>query len=170
MRNMLPFELRKAIYNYFITPHYNYCAKTWHFCSKSSLNKLEKVNERAIHFVFKDKNTPYCDLLKQLGRATLAEEQAHKILGTLFKTLHGPCPVSIRDLIQRKISANNLRGKDILKLPKVNTTKYGLKLCRYYGSKLWNSQPGSVKSLTTYAAFRKALVKYWSRTLKHCLR
>ena len=61
--NMLPFELRKAIYNSFITPHYNYCAETWHFCSKSSLNKLEKVNERAIRFVFKDKNTPYCDLL-----------------------------------------------------------------------------------------------------------
>ena len=158
MRNMLPFELRKAIYNSFITPHYNYCAETWHFCSKSSLNKLEKVNERAIRFVFKDKNTPYCDLLKQLGRATLAEERAHKILGTIFKILHGSCPVSIRDLIQCRISAYNLRGKDILKLPKVNTTKYGLKSWRYYGPKLWNSLPDSVKSLTTYAAFRKALV------------
>ena len=84
MRNMLPFELRKAIYNSFITPHYNYCAETWHFCSKSSLNKLEKVHGRAIRFVFKDKNTPYCDLLKQLGRVTLAEERAHKILGTIF--------------------------------------------------------------------------------------
>ena len=45
-----------------------------------------------IRFVFKDKNTPCCDLLKQLGRATLAEERARKILGTIFKTLHGPCP------------------------------------------------------------------------------
>ena len=107
---------------------------------------------------FKDKNTPYCDLLKQLGRVTLAEERAHKILGTIFKILHGSCPVSIRDLIQCRISAYNLRGKDILKLPKVNTTKYGLKSWRYYGPKLWNSLPDSVKSLTTYAAFRKALV------------
>ena len=158
MRNMLPFELRKAIYNSFITPHYNYCAETWHFCSKNSLNKLEKVNERAIRFVFKDKNTSYCDLLKQLGRATLAEERAHKILGTIFKILHGSCPVSIRDLIQCRISTYNLRGKDILKIPKVNTTKYGLKSWRYYGPKLWNRLPDSVKSLTTYAAFRKALV------------
>ena len=148
IRNMLPFELRKAIYNSFIIPHYNYCAETWHFCSKSSLNKLEKVNERAIRFVFKDKNTPYCDLLKQLGRATLAEERAHEILGTIFRILHGSCPVSIRDLIQRRIYQRR----------KVNTTKYGLKSCRYYGPKLWNSLPDSVKSLTTYAAFRKALV------------
>ena len=47
---------------------------------------------RVIRFVFKDKNTPCCDLLKQLGRATLAEQRARKILGTIFKTLHGPCP------------------------------------------------------------------------------
>ena len=69
-------------------------------------------------------------------------------------------------ILYAMISAYNLRGKDILKLPKVNTTKYGLKswryygpkLWRYYGPKLWNSLPDSVKSLTTYAAFRKALV------------
>ncbi|CAB4024927.1 Hypothetical predicted protein, partial [Paramuricea clavata] len=31
-----------------------YCSETWHFCNKITADKLEKVNERAIRFVFKD--------------------------------------------------------------------------------------------------------------------
>ena len=96
---MLPYDLRKAIYMSFIVPHFNYCAESWHFCSKSSVTKLGKVNERAIRFVFKEKSTPYCEFRKTLSRSTLAEERADKILGTIFKTFNGPTPASIRDLI-----------------------------------------------------------------------
>ena len=65
MRNMLPLEIRLSIYTSFITTHFNYCAETWHFCNKTSADKLEKVNERAIRFVFKDKSAPYEELLKK---------------------------------------------------------------------------------------------------------
>ena len=54
MRNILPFDLRRNIYISFIEPYFNYCAQTWHFCNKSLAEKLEKVNERAIRFVFRD--------------------------------------------------------------------------------------------------------------------
>ena len=59
MRNILPFDLRRNIYISFIEPYFNYCAQTWHFCNKSLAEKLEKVNERAIRFVFRDKHTTY---------------------------------------------------------------------------------------------------------------
>ena len=52
MRNVLPFEVRKNIYFSFVAPHFDYCAQTWHFCNKSSPEKLEKVNERAVRLVF----------------------------------------------------------------------------------------------------------------------
>ena len=43
MRNMLPFEIRVRIYKSFIVLHFTYCAETWHFCSKTSADKLDKV-------------------------------------------------------------------------------------------------------------------------------
>ena len=57
MRNILPFDIRKNIYMSFMVPHFDYCAQTWHFCSKSLAEKLEKVNEGAVRFVFRDKHT-----------------------------------------------------------------------------------------------------------------
>ena len=55
LRNILPLEIRKNIYQAFIDPHFDYCSDVWQICSKTASNKLEKVNERALHFVLKDK-------------------------------------------------------------------------------------------------------------------
>ena len=44
MKKILPYEIRKTVYFSFIAPDFNYCAESWHFCSKNSATKLEKVN------------------------------------------------------------------------------------------------------------------------------
>ena len=59
-KNMLPIEIRKRLYHAYIIPHFNYCSETWHFCSKNDTAKLEKANERALRFIFNEKQTPYC--------------------------------------------------------------------------------------------------------------
>ena len=52
---VLEFESRKCLYLRFIIPHFNFCSETWHFCNKNITAKLEKVNERALRFVFNAK-------------------------------------------------------------------------------------------------------------------
>ena len=157
MKNMLPFDIRKKIYVSFIAPHFSYCAETWHFCSKSAADKLEKVNERAVRFVFKDKNTPYKELLNALGRTTLVEHRVRKIASTVFKLINSKSPICLNELIKPRTSSYELRGKDALRLPKVNTTKYGLKSWHYLAPKIWNNISDAAKSCTTYKAFLKRL-------------
>ena len=53
MKKMLPFETKRDLYFAFILPHFNYCTETWHrHCSKKCTSMLEKVNERAVRFIF----------------------------------------------------------------------------------------------------------------------
>ena len=40
--------------------------RTWHFCSKRASDKLEKINERALRFVYQDNNSSYEMLLKSV--------------------------------------------------------------------------------------------------------
>ena len=158
MKKMLPYEIRKTIYMSFIAPHFNYCAESWHFCSKTAATKLEKMtNQRAIRFVFKDKNTPYRDLLQALGLSALAEQRVYKIAGSIFRTINSRSSPSLRDLIQLRNWSHNLRLQNILNLPKVHTTKHGLKSWRYFAPKLWNSLSDSTRSSPHYKTFRKAL-------------
>ena len=66
MKKMLSFETRRDLYLAFILPHFNYCSETWNFCSKSAADKLERLNERAIRFVFRDKYTSYSERIRPL--------------------------------------------------------------------------------------------------------
>ena len=83
MEKMLPFEIRRDFYLSYIVPHFNYCSETWHFCSKSATDKLEKINERAIRFVFRDKHTSYKELLRRLGLSTLQNRRLIKMVSSV---------------------------------------------------------------------------------------
>ena len=132
MKKMLPFETRRDLYLAFILPHFNYCTETWNFCSKSATYKLERLNEHAIRFVFRDMYTSYSELLNSLGLSSLTQERLIKITLSTFNAVHNPlAPKSIQDLIvHRKSVSYNLRGDYILSLPKPKTTTYGLNSIR----------------------------------------
>ena len=52
---------------------------------------------------------------------------------------------AIRDLITLRSSTYNLRHDYILSLPKVNTTKWGLKSWRYFAAKKWNELANGIR-------------------------
>ena len=41
----------------------DYCSLSWHHCGKGACGKLEKISERALCFLTRDKSTTYCALL-----------------------------------------------------------------------------------------------------------
>ena len=82
------YETRKSLYLAFIIPHFNYCSETWHCCNKNATAKLEKVNERALRFVFNEKQTPYCELLDKIGLPSLVNQRLAKIVCTVFKVIN----------------------------------------------------------------------------------
>ena len=83
MKKLLPLKLReRQLYRAFIAPHFNYCAESWHFCSRLT-GKLEKLNERALHFVYQDKISTYDEtLVVKNGYSTLANQRVAKMLNT----------------------------------------------------------------------------------------
>ena len=54
-------------------------------------------------------------------------------------------------------SSYSLRGKNILTLPIPRTTNYGLDCIRYQAAKIWNSLPDSMRTMTLFKDFKKAI-------------
>lgn len=67
MQSFSVYHSQIPFYDFCIVAHFDYRSDVWHFCSKTGSDKLEKVNERALRFVFKDRGSSYSDLLKKLG-------------------------------------------------------------------------------------------------------
>ena len=57
LKNILPCKTMEALYSAFILPHFDYCSQIWHHCGARNTKKLERVNERALRLVYKDKNS-----------------------------------------------------------------------------------------------------------------
>ena len=65
--HLLTLQGKIAFFKYFISSNFNYCPLIWHFCSQCNTNKLEKVQERALRFVYNDYISSHADLLKTAG-------------------------------------------------------------------------------------------------------
>ena len=68
---------------------------------------------------------------------------------------NGNVPTSISELLTARNS--NLRGDAILKLPKVNSTKYGIKSWRYQATRLWKTIPNNLRNIDSYRSFKRGL-------------
>ena len=78
------FKAAEKLYKAFIAPHFNYCAESWHFRSNRLTEKLEKLNTRALHFVYQDKISTYETLVVKNGYGTLANQKLAKMSNTVF--------------------------------------------------------------------------------------
>ena len=77
------------------------------------------------------------------------------MLSTMFRAIgNGNVPSSISELLTARNSNYNLRGDAILKLPTVNSTKYGIKSWRYQAARLC---PNYLRNIDTYHSFKRGL-------------
>ena len=103
----------------------------WHHCGTRNARKLEKVNERALRYVYKDKHKSYNELLERADQITLENRRIQDIPIT-DNCLMNRAPESIKNLICHRKSQYDLRGDNVLSIPKVNTTKKRLKVLEVF--------------------------------------
>ena len=54
--NLIPTEAKLHLFKAAILSHLTYCHLVWHFCRASDTHRLERVQERGLRAVFKDKS------------------------------------------------------------------------------------------------------------------
>ena len=82
----------------------------------------------------------------------------------VFKSLFvSTCPGYLKEVFVFRNCSYSLRGKNILTLPIPRTTNYGLECIVYQAAKIWNSLPDSMRTMTSFEDFKKAVKK---RTFK----
>ena len=83
---------RKAIYNSFIVSNFNYCPLVWYFTSRESINKMQKIQERALRFVLKDSTSDYNILLSKCGVDSFRISSLKAMSVEIYKILNHKSP------------------------------------------------------------------------------
>jgi hypothetical protein len=83
-----------TIFHTFILSNFNFCPLAWHFCTEKNSKKLEKVQERALRFVYEDYNSSYEELLHKAKVPSLQIRRIRTMALETFKivlTKFGQC-------------------------------------------------------------------------------
>ena len=76
---------------------------------------------------------------------------------TINSCFCGRAPIPITNLFKFRDTNHNLRGTNMLSLPKVSSTKYGLRSFRYFAAKPWNALPDSIRAMAGKREFLRSI-------------
>ena len=139
----------------------------WHFCSKTSTNKMEKIQERALRFIYDDQDSAYEELLHKANLPSLEIRRLRTMAIECFKIIHDLSPPCLSNLVSRRESTYSFRYTNILDIPRVRTVTYGKKSFRFAVPLLWNDLPEHFRAQTNFLQF-KSLISSWNGKVCKC--
>lgn len=150
-----------SIYYSFILSNFNYCPLTWHFCGEVNTKKIEKIQERALRFIYNDHVSTYDSLLLKSKLPSLKVRRMRTMALEVFKILNKQTPVYLHDLLNVKNNSYSFRYTNTVEIPQVRTTSYGINSFRFTAAKLWNSLLQRFRDISNFNHF-KSQINAWN--------
>ena len=92
-------DAMRIVIESFVLANFNYCPLVWHFCSCESINKLEKIQERAFRLLLNDYESDYDQLLAKANKPTLEIRRIKFLATEIFKTLNNQNPPYMKEIL-----------------------------------------------------------------------
>ena len=161
-------NVKLLLYKSFVMCNFNYCPVVWHSCGKVNTQKLEKLQFRALKFVFNDHTSSYETLLSRANLPSLEIGRLRSIALEVFKCQNQQNPVFLNALFTTSTPSHsyNLRHNHLLPSHS-RTTRHGLNSFTNYGIHIWNSLPAHFRSTNDFNVF-KTMLKTWNGPSCRC--
>lgn len=162
----LDVESKTLLLNSFILSFFNYCCIIWHFCDIQNTKSIEKIQKRALRFVYNDFISPYEDLRNKSCKPLVYVQRLRSILVEVYKSVNNIGPLYMHNMFKSKDTSYHMRNSNRLNLSKFSSVQYGFNSFSYQGAKLWNSLSNDIKN-ANYNMF-KSHISNWYPTICHC--
>ena len=156
-----------TIFHTFILSNFNFCPLAWHFCNKSNTSKLEKIQARALRFIYEDYESTYDELLEKAKVPSLKVRRMRTMAIECFKILNKLSPSCLHDLVVFIDCKYNFRYSNIVDIPRMRTSTYGKNSFKYAAAVLWNDLPDDFRKISNFNQF-KNILKSWNGNVCKC--
>lgn len=163
IRKKLDTQTAKTIYDTTIQPYFDYCPSVLFMCDKSSVKKMQVLQNKAIRTVLNRNLYENCaEMLKELNMLNVWNRIVLNVLCIIYKMKNNLLPPYLCEnliYVSNVYQNMTLRNQTNFRLPmtkKANTQKNIF----YKGLKLYNLLPSNIKVCNTYDKFKSDLRKY----------
>ncbi len=164
LRPMLNFTVAEMLVNSFVVSWLDYCNALLARASKSTLNKLQYVQNSAARILTGTRiGSHITPVLESLHWLPVRFRVDFKILMLAFKTLHGLAPHYLTELLHPYTPSRRLRSSqsNLLVVPQTRLRSMGDKAFLFYAPVLWNSLPLEFRGVQNYDGFKVQLKTYF---------
>ena len=148
-------EQLRLLLKSFIESQFNYCPLIWMCHSRALNNKINKLHERALRLVYRDRNLTFEQMLEKDGSFTVHQRNLQKLAIEMYKVKNGLSPEILANLFTLKT-----RGKGDFVIPSVKTVNMGIETIRYRGPLTWELVPDNIKEAESLSIFKEK-IKEW---------
>ena len=150
-------EKLRLILKAFIESQFSYCSLIWMFHCRSLNNKINKLHERALRLVYKDKNLSFRELLEKDNSFTTHERNLQKLAIEMYKVINNESPTFMQAIFPTVEKTYDLRKNRTFKGENVRTTLYGTETLKYRGPKTWELVPHDIKMSANLWEFKRRI-------------
>ena len=139
----------------------------WLFSSARSMEKMKKIQDRALRFLYDDHNSSYEELLGKSEKCTMHVNRLRYLCIEIFKTVNQLNPEFMQKIFVKRISNRPSRRPNDLQHYRPNQATFGSNSLRSLGPQIWNRLPDDIKSAENLAQFKR-LIKNWDGATCRC--
>ena len=167
LKSFIGFAEKEVLVQSFVYSNFNYCPLVWYFSSSKSVQKIERIQERALRFLYNDHKSSYKDLLLRSKRCTMQVARQRTLCIEIFKTIKNLNPSFMRNIFSLRTSKYPSRNPNNLNHFRPNQVTFGSKSLKAMGPQIWNCLPNELKSAENLNSF-KGLIKQWDGPTCKC--
>ena len=151
----------------FIISQFKYCPLTWMFCSQKSINKINRLHERALRIVYNDFTSTFLELLEKDNSVSIHYQNIQVLCTEIFKVKNNLSPEVMNKVFKFKKIEYNICRKATFESQNIRTEHFGIETLSYLGSKIWEQVPEDIKFSDSLKVFKQK-IKYWKATFCPC--
>ena len=137
------------------------------FCSQSSKNKINKLQERVLRLVYNDYEQSFDVLLNKNKSFSIHHQNIQELMIEIYKSLNKASPDNFFDSMFTSKRRKDLLQNDLL-VPSVKTVTKGKDCAKYLGAVILNSVPSHIRQEYSLETFCD-LIKKWKPDCKRKL-
>ena len=167
LKLFIGFKEKTVLVQSFISSNFEYCLLVLYFLSSKSLQNIEKLQDRALRFLYNDHTSSYNDLLSKSDRCTMLISLQRALCIEIFKTFKKLNPPFMQKVFKLRASCYSLRNPNDLAHIRPNQTIFGSNSLMSIGPQIWNNLPSEMKSAENLKTIRR-LIKNWDGSSCRC--
>ena len=156
------FREKKILIQSFIYSNFEYCHLFRYFSSSKSLQNIEKLQERALRFLYNDHTNSYNELLSMLEKCKMVISRQRALCIEMFKTVKQLNPSFMQNIFKLRTSCYSLRNPNDLAHVRPNQATFGSNSLKSNGPQIWNNLPNELKSAENLINFKKLVKMGWT--------